>query len=305
MSVLTPVLDLNALASAPSKTEQDSAARTQMEIREYLAQVPSLSHYNIDTFLHGSYKNATTVRRESDVDVGSFSDRIYFSDHENLTPDDIARWREARTDATFTFEQYRSDVLQALVRKYGRAVRDGNKAIEIQGEGSRMSADVLPCVSYRYYWRYTGQSSDYTDGIAFKDKQGKITSNFPHQHFEGLTDKNLRTNGTFKGCIRILKSIRLDLIERGEMDDKFAPSCYIESLLWNVPDGAYIGGYPLAMQTVLGHLYADITEKVQQGKERDYLQANGYFFLFHPQFWSTQKAISFILSAWGEIFPSR
>src|SRR5688500_8797936 len=79
--------DLVKLALAPSQTERDKAARTHTAIREHLESDEALKKYAIDTYLQGSYKNSTNVRGDSDVDMGSVTDRVFYYDMSDL-PDE-------------------------------------------------------------------------------------------------------------------------------------------------------------------------------------------------------------------------
>lgn len=151
MAIPKTKLNLTALAAAPSQTEQENAARTHRIIREHLESVPSLQQYRIDTFLQGSYKNSTNVRQDSDVDIGSLTSEVYIGNTERLNEYQQRQYEAVTSPGSFTFWQYRADVLQALVDRFQFAVHDGNKAIQIDGNTSRLSADVVPCLEYRFY----------------------------------------------------------------------------------------------------------------------------------------------------------
>ena len=297
-------LNLTALAAAPSPTEQDNAARTHRMIREYLESVPSLERYRIDTFLQGSYKNSTNVRKDSDVDIGSRTSQVYFDNIERLQGEQKRQYQAVTSPGSFTFAEYRADVLNALRAKYQNAVHDGNKAIQIDGNTSRLSADVVPCLEYRYYWQYTGYSSDYARGIAFQTKQGKLIVNFPQQHFDNLTSKNKETNGKVKGCVRILKRLRNALAEHGQWDKARSSSFHLECLMWNVPTYMFRDSYEVVLADVLPYLWKDITEKKNAGDLSSYMQANNIFVLFHPDFWNADDALAFIEKVWEMVYEA-
>ncbi|MFH0770088.1 MAG: nucleotidyltransferase [Candidatus Peregrinibacteria bacterium] len=298
-TTLTPALNLDLLAAAPSIGEQNAAATTHTMIRTFIENESTLSKYSIETQLHGSYKNSTNVRRESDVDIGAMSEQIFLYDISGLPADQVARFHETTSAGSFTFQEYRNDVLASLRRKYGSEVIDGNKAITISGNTYRLSADILPCVEFHHYWDYMRSSGNYAKGIAFLTKDGKRVVNFPQQHFENMTTKNTATNEYFKGCVRIMKRIRNDLICDRVISEKHSPSCYIESLLWNAPNVLFSGGYSAAMRGVLAHLYKTLDD----GSATSYVQANRVYVLFHSEFWSMGQAKELILYVWSRIFP--
>lgn len=300
----TTKLNLTALAAAPSQTEQDNAARTHRIIREYLESVPSLERYRIDTYLQGSYKNSTNVRGDSDVDIGCRTSQVYVDNVERLQSEQKRQYQAVTSPGSFTYAQYRADVLKALQDKFQFAVHDGNKAIKIDGNTSRLPADVLPCLEYRLYWRYSGYSSDYARGIAFYTKQHKLLVNFPEQHFDNLTSKHQDTNEKLKGCVRILKRIRNALVDDGRWSKERSPSYYLECLLWNVPTYMFQDRYEVVMSDILSYLWKDITDKKQAGDLSSYMQANNIFVLFHPEFWNADDALAFIEKVWEAAYES-
>jgi len=291
-------VNLETLASAPSITEQNAAAATHIIIHTFLEGVSSLKKYSVDTRLHGSYKNSTNVSRNSDVDIGAQSDQIYLYDVSGLPQDQLARFKETTSPGTFTFEDYRRDILASLRSQYGPQVIDGNKAITIPGNTYRLPADVLPCVEFRHYWNYQSGPGSFATGITFLTKQGNRIVNFPQQHFDNLTTKNMATGEYFKGCIRIMKRIRNDLVRDGAIDERHSSSCYLESLLWNAPDTLFKGGYPTAIREVLLHLYKEL----DGGSATSYVQANNVYLLFHSEFWSVAQAKELVSLVWNRIF---
>lgn len=312
---LTTQKDLLKLALAPSQTERDKAARTHTAIREYLESDPALFKYKIETYLQGSYKNSTNVRGDSDVDMGSVTDEVFYYDTDWLPSEPqyvhgigSISLKESTEEALslnkagFTFWQYRHDVLASLKREYGDSVVDGNKAITIRGNTYRLDADVLPCTSFRQYFKDWEGKASYHTGIAFFSKSDGLIVNFPKQHFENLAEKDQRNNGKVKGCIRILKRVRNELEDKSQWDRKRSPSFYLESFVWNAPDDTFVGGYELVVQNVLAHLYKDVKEKKAKGQLDTYAQANNIFALFHPNFWDADDALAFIEKIWEAVF---
>jgi hypothetical protein len=309
--------DLVQLAIAPSQTERDKAARTHTVIRQHLETDPALKKYKIDTFLQGSYKNSTNVRGDSDVDLGSETNEVFYHDTDWLPTEPRYEYGVAANSLKesvdqslsqlgtggFTFWQYRADVLASLQREYGAdSVVDGNKAITVTGNTSRLDADVLACTSFRQYYKDWQGKASYHKGIAFFSKSHERIVNFPKQHFDNLSEKDLRNAGKVKGCIRILKRIRNEFEDQGEWDRKRSPSFYLESFVWNAPDDKFNGGYASVVQNVLAYLYNDVKEKKAKNELNSYAQANNIFTLFHPKFWNADDALAFIDKIWEAVF---
>lgn len=303
--------DLVKLSIAPSESEREKAARTHNAIREHLESDEALRKYSVETYLQGSYKNSTNVRGDSDVDMGSLTERIFYYDLSDL-PQDPPQFatrslqesvKASIEPASFTFQDYRRDVLASLQRKYGHDnVFDGNKAITVAGNTYRLDADVLPCTSFRQYFQDWQKKASYHRGISFFTKSGERIVNFPHQHFKNLAAKDQRKDGKVKGCIRIVKRIRNELEELGKWDRKRSPSFYLESLVWNAPDDKFNGGYDSVVQNVLAYLWNDLREKRGTDAIRSYMQANEIFVLFHPKFWNVDDALAFIDAIWNAVF---
>lgn len=305
--------DLVTLSLAPSETERDKAARTHKAIREYLENDPALSKYSVDTYLQGSYINSTNVRGDSDVDMGSTTQGMFYYETSDLpsnrpsSPYYATRsLREATeaaiTPASYNYFEYRRDVLASLKREYGNSVADGNKAISIQGNTYRLDADVLPCTLFRWYYQDWQGGASYHKGISFFTKDNERIVNFPEQHFENLKDKDQSNDGKVKGCIRILKRVRNELEEANQWDRARSPSYYLEGLLWNVPNEHFGGNYYAILPSVLQYLWRDLTDKRKSGDLRSYHQANGIFYLFHSKFWNVDDAIAFIETIWKAVF---
>jgi hypothetical protein len=308
---ITAQKDLVDLAVAPSPTEREKAARTHKAIRLHLETDPALAKYNVDTYLQGSYKNSTNVRGDSDVDMGSMTSEVFYYDTDwlptepryeygGLAPslkESVDQSLKSLGPGGFNFWDYRADVLASLRREYAESVVDGNKAIKVRGNSYRLDADVLPCISFRQYYQ-SASGASYHTGIAFFSKSHERIVNFPNQHFTNLTEKDQRSDGKVKGCVRIMKRLRNEFEDAGAWDRKRSPSYYLEGLLWNVPDNLFRGDYEHVLYNVLTHLWNDLTEKKQRGDLRSYTQANDIFVLFHPQFWNVDDALAFIEKIW-------
>lgn len=308
--------DLDFLSLAPSESEREKAQRTHTMIRTHLESDETLLRYQIDTYLQGSYKNSTNVRGDSDVDMGSRTNSLFYYELSELpTTPRLPTYfgegyrkslkeevQESITPASFTYLDYRRDVFVSLLAKYG-TVENGNKAITVAGNSYRLDADVLPCTEFRWYYEGYGGDAAYHLGISFFATSGERIVNFPQQHFENLGEKNRRNNGKVKGVVRIMKRLRNEFEEAGRWDRKRSPSFYLESLIYNVPDDWFVGGYAEVLQNVIVYLHQDLPQKRHSPQLLEsYVQANEIFHLFYFKFWNVNDAIDFLDLIWGAAF---
>ena len=312
MSNVRAGVDLFKLSVAPTPAEQEKAKRIHTQIRAHLESDPNLAKYSVNTRLQGSYRHSTNVREDSDVDMNCRTASIYQSELNWLNktpahtgqPSELQRYEATRIPASFTFLDYRADVLASLIRKYGSSVVNGNKAIKVAGNTNRMDADVLPCIEHRRY-RYFNSSTDndFARGVAFQAKNGgRWFINYPEQNHENLTTKNVATGGKVKDTVRIVKRIRNLMSAAGSWDMERSPSFYLECLIWNAPSYLFDGSHGDVVFNVLKYLHSDLTEKKGTQELNSYKQTNDIFFLFHNDFWNVDDAIAFIERAWGFVF---
>jgi hypothetical protein len=215
-----------------------TATTTHELIRNALSSDSShIQTSNFEVFLQGSYKNSTNIRGESDVDIVVQLNDTYHRDLSALPPDQESAYMQARSEATYLLPQFRADVLQTLRDRFGSSsIIEGNKSLKLPRDSGRLPADVVVCLQYRKYRRFTSQSQSYTEGIAFDTQNGRRIISFPKSHYENGTTKNDRTNGFFKKSVRMFKNAREFLVQRGTITSQLAPSYFVECLLYNVPD---------------------------------------------------------------------
>lgn len=195
-------------------------------------------------FLQGSYGNDTNVYRDSDVDVVICLNQTYYSDTNLLQPYAKANYDYAFSRATYTYADFKADVLAWLQKKFGADVRPGKKAIFIKGNGNRRDADVLVCAQHRRYRAASsGVDTQYDEGIVFWTSAGTEIVNFPKQHSENCTNKHQNTNQRFKRIVRVYKNMRNRMIDDKYLADGVAPSYFIEGMLWNVPADKFTQSY--------------------------------------------------------------
>jgi hypothetical protein len=236
---------------------------THNSIRNALetADTSVVKEHTIEIFSQGSYRNSTNIYADSDVDVVALLTDTYTRDTSRL----VAWQREAElravTPTTYSWQNFRQDVLLSLRRYYGDAVvHGGNKAIRLDAGGGRLAADVVPAIEHRVYTSYGNALLTPTtkiEGISFWDQTGRHIVNFPKEHIKNGQGKNaiLRTGGSYKPIVRMFKNARQHLIERRLLGHGLAPSYFVECLLYNVPDRLFLADRQAAMSAILSWLW--------------------------------------------------
>ncbi|RQR55959.1 nucleotidyltransferase [Burkholderia sp. Bp9140] len=195
-------------------------------------------------FLQGSYGNDTNVYRDSDVDVVIRLNQTYYADTNSLEPDAKANYDNAFSLATYTYAEFKADVLAWLQKKFGADVVPGKKAIFIKGNGTRRDADVIVCSQHRRYRAAsTGVDAQYDEGIILWASDGAEIINFPKQHSANCMEKHQNTSSQFKRIVRVYKNMRNRMIDGGYIEDGIAPSYFLEGMLWNVPNDKFVQSY--------------------------------------------------------------
>jgi len=207
-----------------------------------LASDSPYSDKSFDVFLQGSYGNDTNIYAESDVDVVIRLDSTFRYYIESLSEAEQRAYRAYVQPATYSFDQFKLDVITQLRKKFGDdAVVPGNKAIKIKPSPGRRSADVVVCYEYRNFRSFSGErTEDYVAGIIFPSGWGEII-NYPKQHSKNLTSQHQASGNMLKPMARILKNMRSRLVEKGLLRNGAAPSYYVEGMFYNVPKEQYVG----------------------------------------------------------------
>jgi len=251
-------------------------------------------------FLQGSYGNDTNIFAESDVDVVIQLNDVYFSDVTLLTPADKAAYDQAFVPATYSYVQYRSDVVSVLTGRFGADVRNGHKAIVVAANGNRRKADVIAATQYRRYSKFrSAYDSSYDEGICFFTSERQQIVNYPKQHSENLTIKHQASNAWLKPMIRILKNMRRKLVADGVLSVGMAPSYYLEGLLYNVPSGKFGLSYEDSFVNAINWIQSEADKsKLVCANKQYYLLWEGT-----PTSWEPSTAEAFlqaVIKQWNE-----
>jgi hypothetical protein len=222
----------SAWAQPPGKTEQERCENAESAIRNAIASSNKLKHRNIKVFTQGSYRNRVNVRKDSDVDVGI----LCFDTFNPSYPEGIDAKSLGHSDATYHYSVFKNEVEEALVNYFGsRAVHRGTKAFDIHENTYHVEADVTPFFEHR---RYTSRTNYLSGVILYPDDGGQII-NWPEQHYENGVTKNTATSRSYKGVVRILKSLR-NLMDTADISPaKPIVGFFIECLVWNIPNASF------------------------------------------------------------------
>lgn len=251
------------------------------------------SSKSFSIFLQGSYKNDTNVYGDSDVDVVMRLDQTFYEDLSYISEQEAQLFRAARSDATYTLQEFKRDVTAWLVDQYGSDVQPGKKAVYVRGNGTRRSTDVLICCKhyrYKYFKDWGNQSAN--EGVSFLTSDGNRIDNFPQQHHDNCTKKHQDTNKWFKHTVRAYKNLRNMMIEKKLIEPDLAPSYFLEGLLWNVPPGRFGGS---EQQNFL-----DTLQWLREADRSKFACANDLYYLFHPTSqvtWRAEKCDRFLTKA--------
>ena len=294
-------------AQSPSKTERERCDRVILAIRNAIADSQQLQTRKVLVFTQGSFRNRVNVRQDSDVDVGVML-YDYF----------LSRYPEGKKNADFdnrdvidySFAQFKNELEMALVKYFGRsAVKRGNKAFDIKASASQVEADVVPLMEFRNY----SENGFYLAGVALIPDRGGRIINFPERlldywpatplHYENGKTKNDETSRRYRGMVRILKKLRIEM-EDAQHPAAAIPGYLVECLAWNAPNSSFRDEtWEARVQSVLSHLWRQT--RVDSLCEK-WCEVDDIKYLFHvTQPWTRAKAHSFVDAAWSYVGVKR
>ena len=244
---------------------------------------------NYEIYLQGSYKNSTTTRSNSDVDVVVQLNSSFSHDFANLKKHEKDALDSYYKNATYHWVDFRSDVFNALNMKNSLTINQGNKCINVKTP--YLDADVVVCMQHRLYEKYLNfQDQKYIEGIIFNSHDRWIV-NYPKQHYENGTLKSKNTNGNYYPAVRIFKNIKSQLIDKNIISKDEVPSYFIECLLYNVPYSNFDSNHGITIYNILSYL--------NQQEIKNFKCQNGIISLFGDSSdqWSITNAKKFVSGA--------
>lgn len=251
----------------------DQSKDTYATVRRCLmAHDTAFASKQFEVFLQGSYGNDTNIYSESDVDVVIRLDSTYHYDARNLTAGDLAEFNARFSPATYSYSEFKLDVVSALQKSFESAVTVGKKAITIAAAGNRRKLDVLVATQFRNYGNFAQfPHEQFEEGICFWASGGERIVNYPRQHSENCTRKHQATSSWFKPTVRILKNMRQRMVKNGKIPPSLAPSYFLEGLLYNVPKSLFNGSYQSTMAAAFNWLL--------EADKSEFLCANEQYYL--------------------------
>ncbi len=281
---------LQTWTNAPGTTKPQY---THEQIRKALEQSQALKNRNYEVYLQGSYSNSTNIRVDSDVDIVVQLSSTFSPNLTKLTDFEKNLFHLTFSDATYHWPEFKQDVVNALKSFFGaNSVQLGNKSIKLVGNNLRLNADIIPCLQYRKYTSFDlSNHSNFIEGMKFwTTRENKEIINYPKVHKKNGEDKNAehRTDQKYKDLVRIFKNIRGKLVDDLVLDDKVAPSYFVECAIYNAPDGHFQDLYGSSVEAVLDFL-------LRQCAAARLVTASHQHLLFglEPWQWNTQDAGTF------------
>jgi hypothetical protein len=220
-------------------------------IRETLdsAKLDGLSYV---VYPQGSYANRTNISADSDVDLVIALRSAFYANKEELTERELEEYEKYYQQADITWRRFREAVVDVLRSWY--FVQEKSKCVKVRSNLIRLPADVLIALDHRHYKAFPGFFEQiHIDGVQFYTSAEVKIINFPKEHIRACKKKDDLVSGRYRPVVRIAKNVRNMLIA----DDKTgltagsAPSYFLESLLWNVPDQCFRGDLPQAYRNAV------------------------------------------------------
>ncbi len=248
-----------------------------------------------EIYLQGSYKNDTNIRADSDVDVVVELHTTFNHNIADLPEEQRRAFAIAYPGAvSYTWTQFRNDVLEALRAYYGTGVvKEGNRALKIPRLPGRVGSDVVVVQEYQEYSAFWSlELHQCVKGVAFYTRRDqRRIINFPKLHYENGCAKNSasETNGNYKATVRMFKNARSCLVDRGQITAELAPSYFVECLVHNVPSPYFFADRNKTMFQCLSWLWREavLNDLMCQNGRRKLLGAA-------PEQWAQADAVAFI-----------
>lgn len=278
----------------PSDSEQAKLENSERMVREAISSDEKLKKKTIETFGQGSYANNTNVRLNSDIDINvRYSDGFYYDLPKDKTKEDFGI-----TTATYSYAEYKDDVEDALVNKFGRSeVVRNDKCITVKGNSYRVETDVVPTWDYRRY----SEGGNYVLGTKFKTDKGFWIGNFPKQHIANGIKKNDETARRFKRLTRLHRKLRYKMIDDGESVSDNITSFLLECLVWNVPN-RIMNDYDTWTERLRQSIIYLYNETKEESTCKGWGEVSELLYLFHNgRKWTYRDVNSYLVLLWNHL----
>lgn len=279
-------------STGPGKSEQERCENAIYMIKSAISASDELKSKSINVFLQGSYRNKVNVQADSDVDVGIVCSDVFYG----VYPQGYSRDSFGYVAASYTFDDFKNDVGDALIAKFGKAaVTRGSKAFDIKANSYRIEADVAPFMEHRRF----NTNGTYITGVQQFSDDGKKIINWPEQHYENGVNKNNLTSRKYKRTVRVFKKLTNEMAANGIEEAKGIPGFLCECLIWNVPNNYFDQtSFYEVLRSAIIYVYEELgkesSDKWGEVSELKYLFGSN-------QKWTKQKARQLLVSAWNYV----
>jgi hypothetical protein len=281
-------------AKPPSNSEATKLENSERMVREAISQDEKLKPKSTETFGQGSYANDTNVRLNSDIDINvRYTGGYFFSLPPDTTEEDVNIAHIGSSN--YTYSEFKNDVENALVNKFGRSeVIRKDKCITIKENSYRVETDVVPTWNFRRY----SKNGNYVLGARFWADSGKLITNYPKQHIENGKDKNSKTYRRFKRLTRIHRRLRYKMIEDNQPVNDNITSFLLECLVWNTPNDVFNNTetWTDRLRLSIGHIYKN-TQNDNDCKE--WGEVSELLYLFVGRKWTREDANKYMVQIWN------
>ena len=267
------------------------AKNTHAAIRNALGRHQWPDDVRYVTYLQGSYRNNTHLRRQSDVDVVVELTSLPVQDGSLLPVSQQRLLKERFPEREYGWRRFRRDVLRAVTNRFGASrVKEGKKTLKVVMESPEIPVDVVVAVRYLMYTEYSGpRNYKRTEGLGlYLPAESRWAINYPRLHRRNGVVKEKSTNWWFRRTIRMFKNARAQLVDEGRLGPNTARSYHIDCLLYNVPNRLLAGSYRSAYSSALYWLRdSNLTRFASQDKQV-------LVFEHGPDSWNEKDARTFI-----------
>lgn len=285
-------------SKGPGTTQAEKCANAEKTVKKAIEASDELNVLDISVFAQGSYMARTNVRQDSDVDICVCCKEAFFADY----PKGKTREEFGNVKSDFSYAEFKNMVGRALVDYFEDGVTRGNKAFDVHANTYRIDADVVPTLERRLYTgrKNTDGSDHFLCGVAFVPDEGARINNWPKQNYDSGNAKNGDCSRHYKRVVRIIKRLRYKMEDEGVRAASGIGSFLIESLVWNVPNEAFLHDtYTADVRYVLAHAFNN-TRKDEDCP--DWREVNRIKYLFHAaQPWTREQVHTFLSAAWDYV----
>lgn len=285
---------LSNWTNPPSDTEEEKLSNAERMVKEAIRSDEKLKSKGINIFGQGSYANNTNIRLDSDIDINvNYTDAFYYDLPNGLTKEELG----FGNDIAYSFSEYKGDIENALVSKFGRLnIKRKNKCLTAIENTYRAEIDVVPTWQHRWYRK----DKTYADGVvlfADNDFSSKVV-NYPLQHIDNGKNKNTDTLRRYKSLVRIFKKAKVKMEDDKYYTDNNISSFLLECLVWNCPNSIFTN-YDSWNDRIQKAIYY-IWDKTQQDEScKEWGEVSELLYLFISRKWTVKAVNDYMVKMWN------